>query len=184
MGNQNPDFPIESTLSHISYQSPPHVTVRNPRIAKPPFLRSCRWINHPSPTHVHSRITSHSCVCLKRSRHHIIFDGHVATSPCHVLSLQVTFPTRVLLVTYLQSWQWSLYYLPIRTHPPNYRNFNFMLTCNKMVECTGMSFWRVFAAQRANRAKQQFIFLTQEKSRFAWQRPFAIRPQCPARLQK
>ena len=33
----------------------------------------------------------------------------------------------------------------------------------------------VIAAQRA---KQQFIFLTQEKPRFAWLRPFAIRPQC------
>ena len=32
-------------------------------------------------------------------------------------------------------------------------------------------------------AKQQFIFLTQEKSRFAWLRPFAIRPHCFTRLQ-
>ena len=41
-----------------------------------------------------------------------------------------------------------------------------------------LCFCRVIAVQRG---KQQFIFLTQEKSRFAWLHPFAIRPV--ARLQ-
>ena len=35
----------------------------------------------------------------------------------------------------------------------------------------------------AQRAKQQFIFLTREISRFSGMHPFAIRPQCLARLQ-
>ena len=35
----------------------------------------------------------------------------------------------------------------------------------------------------AHRAKKKFIFFTQEKSQFLWLRPFAIRPQCLARLQ-
>ena len=49
--------------------------------------------------------------------------------------------------------------------------------CGTWRDCAPVS---LFAMQWA---KQQFIFLTQEKSRFAWLCTLGIRPQCLVRLQ-